>query len=349
MSDSDSGGLPSQQLCLKAVEHTTDAVYITDTDGTIEYVNSAFEELTGYEADEALGKTPRILKSGEHDDSFYDELWETITSGDRWEMEVVDETKRGDTVVFEQTISPITKPDGDIEKFVAIARDITERRQRKRDLERFKQIQARVLRHNLRNRLNIVKFHAEYCARHLDGEYAENAERVISVTNELESLTEKTRTVERFLDQELVPTTVTLDEELRTLVETYRDQFPAVSFTFDCPTACTIEEVPEITLVFRNLIDNAARHNHSNDPSVDVVVDTDESATTVTIRDNGPGIAEQERVAIERGTETALSHGTGLGLWLVSWILGKTTASLTFETGETGTEFVLRFPQTDGS
>jgi PAS domain S-box-containing protein len=297
MSDSDAVGGPSQQLCLEAFEHTSDAVYITDTDGTIEYVNPAFEELTGYEADEAVGKTPRILNSGEHDDSFYEEMWETITSGDRWETEIVDETKRGDTVVFEQTISPITTPDGDVEKFVAIARDITDRRQRERDLERFKQVQSRVLRHNLRNRLNIIKFHAEYCARHLGSEDAEHAERIISVTNDLEALIEKARTVERFLDQEPTPTTISLDEELRALVETCRDQYPAVSFTLDCPTDCELEAVPEIELVFTNLIDNAARHTTAENPSVAVRVETDAAATVVVISDNGPGIPEQELVA----------------------------------------------------
>ncbi|MHB9287776.1 PAS domain S-box protein [Halobacteriales archaeon Cl-PHB] len=344
MRDSNSSKAVPQQLCFEAVKHTADSVYITDTDGTIEYVNPAFEELTGFEEQEALGESPRILNSGEHDDAFYEELWQTITSGERWETKIVDETKGGEEVVFEQTISPITTDDGDVEKFVAIARDITERQRHERDLERFKQIQSRVLRHNLRNQLNIVQFHAEYFSRHLENEYAERAERVISVTNELETLTEKTRTIERLLDRKLEPRTLTLSEDLRALVETYRDQFPTVSFTLDCPADREIEAIPEITLVFENLIDNAARHNDAENPTVEIEVETDESVTTVRIRDNGPGIPEQEVLALERGCETSLNHGTGIGLWLVSWIVEKADATLAFETGSTGTEFWIRIP-----
>ncbi|MEF8871426.1 MAG: PAS domain S-box protein [Haloarculaceae archaeon] len=124
-----------EEICYEAVQQTADAVYITDTDGTIEYVNPAFEDITGYERDEALGETPQILNSGEYDDSFYEELWETVTAGEQWETELVDETKCGDRIILDQTISPITTPDGEVEKFVAVARDVTDRKERERRLE----------------------------------------------------------------------------------------------------------------------------------------------------------------------------------------------------------------------
>ena len=64
-----------------AINHTADVVVITDRDGVIEYVNPAFETITGYTLEEALGQTPRILKSGVHDDRFYEKLWEHISAG----------------------------------------------------------------------------------------------------------------------------------------------------------------------------------------------------------------------------------------------------------------------------
>jgi PAS domain S-box-containing protein len=341
------GGTPadvSAQICYEAVEQTADAVYITDTEGNIEYVNPAFEEITGYEEEEVLGKTPSILNSGEHDDSFYEDLWQTITAGERWETEIIDETKYGDQIVLDQTISPVATDDDEPRKFIAVARDITDRKQRERELERFKHIQSRVLRHNLRNRLSVIKAHAEDCSRELEREYATKAEHVLSEITELETLTSKTQTAERLLDQELIQIQFDLTERLRTLVEKLRDEFPDVSFRLECPSDCPIKAVPEVMLAFENLLDNAARHNDREQPLVEITLRDADTGAVVTIRDNGPGIPKQELMALEGDKETSLRHATGIGLWLVGWILKKDTASYTYETGETGTEFRVRFP-----
>ncbi|WP_338740424.1 PAS domain S-box protein [Haloplanus salilacus] len=117
-----------------AVERSAHAIYITDAEGRIEYVNPAFEEITGYSEQAAVGETPRILKSGEYDDDFYEEFWETITSGEQWEAEMIDERSDDERIVLNQTVAPITDDDGDVRKFVAVARDITERKDRERKL-----------------------------------------------------------------------------------------------------------------------------------------------------------------------------------------------------------------------
>jgi PAS domain S-box-containing protein len=117
-----------------AVERSAHAIYITDVEGTIEYVNPAFEAVTGYSEDAALGNTPRILQSGTYDEAFYEEFWETIRSGAQWEAEMVDERADGEQIVLAQTVAPITDDDGTVRKFVAVARDITERKEREREL-----------------------------------------------------------------------------------------------------------------------------------------------------------------------------------------------------------------------
>ncbi|WP_436927679.1 PAS domain S-box protein [Halosimplex amylolyticum] len=116
----------------KAVEAAGHSVYYTDTDGMIEYVNPAFEETTGYTAEEAIGQTPRLLKSGEHDQDFYEELWNTILAGDTWSGELINSTKDGDRYIIEQTIAPVEDESGELEQFVAVNMDITDRKDRER-------------------------------------------------------------------------------------------------------------------------------------------------------------------------------------------------------------------------
>ncbi|CAI49419.1 receiver/sensor box histidine kinase [Natronomonas pharaonis DSM 2160] len=112
----------------EAIEQTGHAVYITDRDGTIEYVNPAFEELTGYSEAETLGETPNILSSGEYDESFYETFWEALENGEQWEAEMIDQRADGEEIILHQTISPLV--DGDEpQKYVAIAQDVTDRKE----------------------------------------------------------------------------------------------------------------------------------------------------------------------------------------------------------------------------
>ncbi|WP_164471773.1 PAS domain S-box protein [Halosimplex salinum] len=120
----------------EAVEQAGHSVYVTDTDGRIEYVNPTFERVTGYGAEEAVGERTSILNSGEHDDAFFEDLWETIVDGDIWTGEVVNRRKSGETYVVNQTIAPIADDSGAIERFVAINDEITEQKRRERELRR---------------------------------------------------------------------------------------------------------------------------------------------------------------------------------------------------------------------
>jgi PAS domain S-box-containing protein len=124
----------------RAVEQAGHAIYITDTDGTIEYVNPAFEESTGYPRTEAVGENPNILNSGEHKPEFYAGLWNTILSGDVWKGEVINERRDGQRYVVEQTIAPIEDETGTIDRFVAINTDVTQRKAYERRLQRYENI-----------------------------------------------------------------------------------------------------------------------------------------------------------------------------------------------------------------
>ena len=110
-----------------AVEHTEDGILITDISGNILYVNPAFTPLTGYRAEEAIGKNPRLLKSDRQDASYYENLWKTILAGRAWHGQLTNRRKDGTLYTEEMTITPVRDPSGRVTNFIAVKRDITER------------------------------------------------------------------------------------------------------------------------------------------------------------------------------------------------------------------------------
>ncbi len=114
-----------RERLVAAVEQTSDSVIIADLAGTIEYVNPAFERVSGYGRDEALGQNPRILKSGKQSAGFYRALWRRLTRGQTWTGTLVNRHKDGSLYEEEATISPIRSPGGAITGYVAVKRDVT--------------------------------------------------------------------------------------------------------------------------------------------------------------------------------------------------------------------------------
>ncbi len=114
-----------RRLLNTIIEQTAESVVITDTKGNIIYVNPAFEQITGYSRTEAMGQTPRILKSGQHDVPFYRKLWNTITAGQVWRGRFINQKKNGELYTEEATISPVRNDNGDITHYVAVKRDVT--------------------------------------------------------------------------------------------------------------------------------------------------------------------------------------------------------------------------------
>jgi PAS domain S-box-containing protein len=109
-----------------AISQSGEIVIVTDSQGTIQYVNPVFELVTGYSKEEVLGKNPRILKGGTHSTKFYEELWETIRSGKTWRGRLVNRKKSGITYHEDATISPVRDDSGAIMNFVAVKRDVSD-------------------------------------------------------------------------------------------------------------------------------------------------------------------------------------------------------------------------------
>ncbi len=112
-----------------ALEAAANAIVITDVNGAIQWVNSAYTRLTGYSSAEVTGKNPRILSSGKHDAAFYKNLWDTILAGKSWHGELINRRKDGSLYDEEQTITPISDHAGRITHFIGIKQEITSRKQ----------------------------------------------------------------------------------------------------------------------------------------------------------------------------------------------------------------------------
>jgi len=302
-------------------EQSENAVVITDSDGTIQYVNPTFERVNGYSPAEAIGRTPRILKSSQQDKEFYTELWETITDGDVWKSELVNKTKFGELYEAKQTITPVTDEKGDITHFVGMTEDITEDVLTRQTLG----VLNRVMRHNLRNALNVIDGHAELLE---DGELDPKSRRasVMAIREQaasMQNIGEKTAEIRSIWDRaETHERWEQLDIE--SLVETYQRQYPDVNIT--CTSGDTGDIHVRNTELFTNAIDeaitNAIKHTEQPIPEVAITVQRDLGADQfrITIADNGPGVPELERHAINSGEETPLGHSLGIGLWVMKWI-----------------------------
>ncbi|HLG21798.1 MAG TPA: PAS domain S-box protein [Candidatus Manganitrophaceae bacterium] len=153
-----------------AIEQTDDSVVITDREGVIEYVNPAFERKTGYTREEAIGKTPRIVKSGLQGADFYVQLWATVLQGEVFRGMLINKRKNGELYYEEKTITPLKDDKGVITHYVSTGKDVTKRIKMEKNLEevrvekeRLEAIRALSMTyaHNILNAITPVKSYAE--------------------------------------------------------------------------------------------------------------------------------------------------------------------------------------------
>jgi sigma-B regulation protein RsbU (phosphoserine phosphatase) len=130
-----------------ALDAAADGILITDSDGKILWVNPAFSTLTGYSFEEAVGENPQVLKSDVHDRAFYQHMWQTIGDGHVWSGEIVNKRKDGSLYTEEMSITPVRDDEGEIVNYVAIKRDITERKEMEAELDK--------ARHRMEDELNV--------------------------------------------------------------------------------------------------------------------------------------------------------------------------------------------------
>lgn len=325
-----------------AVEHAGNAIFITDDDGTIEFVNDAFEAITGYSAEDAIGETPYLLASCEHDAELYADIWNTILDGDIWTGDITHERASGDRYIAQVTVAPIEGTQGELQGAVAIQDDITTRQLREQQLEVF----HRILRHNLRNELSVVQGYAEVLQEAVDD--GTHVERLEAIQESVRSLVETSSKAHRFRetlsqgaeDAGECSLHAFLGDETDRLSEAY----PDVDLTLEIESQDTLMVDRRATIAIRELIENGCKHGTAASPSVTVTITADSTTVRVTVSDNGPGIPAQERRAIEFGGEDPLRHGSGLGLWIAHWLIYYVGGTIDFEDTTNGTTVTTRLP-----
>jgi signal transduction histidine kinase len=243
---------------------------------------------------------------------------------------------------FVVSASPLTDPTGTRVGRTLVFQDVTEERRREQRL----QVLNRVLRHNLRNEMTTVGGYASMIEERVeDPELREGASIIAERSQTLVDIGEKAREFERVVDGERATDPVDLRALLSEAADGVAAGFPDGRATVG-GDAREVESDPELLrLVFENLIENGLEHADTDRPHVEVTVSvTDDGGATVEVRDNGPGIPDQEVATIRSEREEPLQHGQGIGLWIVQWGVATLGGAVTFADHDSGTVVTVRIP-----
>ena len=338
----------------RAVEESGTPTLITDTEGGIEYVNSEFEELTGYPEGSLIGHPLRRFLDEQSSDRITESFWRTMVERSEWESELRIERKDGRRRITETTITPIGEDAETNDGFVVVMPDITPRveqeqllRDRERELDLLRQILSRYLRHNLRNGLNVILGYAELLESTLPEREARDATKIRETAKRLIKTSEEARKYSALIERENELATQGVSAIVEAVVSDLRERYPGVAIETETPDGCHILASRGISEAIRGVIDNAARHNTADSPWVHVTV-TESDGVRIVVEDNGPGISDLELETLERGSETALKHSQGIGLWLSKWVIENGDGRLSFDTEDGGgTRVTIDFPSAD--
>ncbi|WP_121821173.1 sensor histidine kinase [Halostella salina] len=221
--------------------------------------------------------------------------------------------------------------------FNHLARGLAAREAELREREQRLGVLNRVLRHNLRNEMTVILNYAELLRETADdGRTEQAAATIVETGRDLTDLSEKARQIEEALDDEALGLE---DQEVVGIVEgivaDLREEYPDAEINLSAPETQQVAAVESLWIAVRNVCENALEHTDADEPRVDVTVETEErdgeTRVRVTVADNGPGIPDQEKNVLVEGEETSLQHGSGLGLWLVYWVVDKSRGTLVFD------------------
>lgn len=213
-------------------------------------------------------------------------------------------------------------------------------------LDRQATVLRRVLRHNVRNTVNVVRGYAEAVAEETDDpQCAAFAEEIVDSADELAAVGGKAKSLGTLTGPDPGGTEpVDLATVARGAARTIRRRYPDAAVEVDLPERLRVEAHPRLEEALRNLIENGIEHD-DGDPRVRVVLaESEPDRVTVAVLDDGPGVPAVERRVVESGTETALVHSTGLGLWIARAVVARSGGELRVEDRGDGTAVALTLP-----
>lgn len=360
-----------------AVTQSPVSIIITDHNGIIEYVNPKFTQITGYSADEVVGKNPRIVKSGEISDTEYRNLWETIASGREWHGEMINKKKNGELFWEKVCISPIRNSDGAITHFMGIKEDISDYRQTEREhrqaMAQLRQAQkmeaigqlAGGVAHDFNNLLTIINGYSTLLLHEMPAEnpFRTEVEQILKAGERAADLTHQLLAFSR--RQVLEPKVISINYLVRNLEKMLkrliRENIVLETRLSDC-LGVVKADPGQVEQILMNLLVNA------RDALEDGGVITIETANSfldrafvngnpgavegsyvmLAVHDNGVGMAEETKRKIFEPffTTKIQGKGTGLGLATVYGIVKQSGGyiQVVSELGQ-GASFRVYLPQ----
>lgn len=204
----------------------------------------------------------------------------------------------------------------------------------------------RILRHNLRNDTAVIRGFTQLMAEQLDDAF--HSEIVLTKIDRFMTLCEKARELDQIIAAESRRESAEIVSIVNGVVERVAQEYPAASFTVEYEKEIPVAVFPTFRRAIREIIENAAKHG-GDTPTIAVSLELVPNGIEVQITDDGPGLARHEADVLDTGTETALTHGTGLGLWLSYWIITGHDGSINATGTENGTTVSITIPRTGTS
>ena len=353
-----------------AIQQTAEAIMITDENACIQYVNPAFEKITGYTQQEVIGKTPRILKSGKQDKAFYKGLWETISNGKIWIGHFTNRKKDGSFYEEDTAISPIFDDSGKIINYVAVKRDVTEQlnmQLRLRQAEKMEAIGtlAGGIAHDFNNIIGAIIGYTELSLDDVTDERTKrNLKQVIKASHRAKDLVQQILAFSRQSEQKRKPLLVSLivKEALKLL----RASLPStieIRTNIQAKSSLVLADPTQIHQVMMNLCTNAAHAMREHGGVIEVSlreVEIDKEMVKnyqelrpgtyvkLMVKDTGVGIDPKiiDRIFEPYFTTKEVGQGAGMGLALVHGIVKSYNGEITVysEKGK-GTTFNVFLPR----
>lgn len=323
-----------RELLEGTVDTIKDIFYIVGPDGGMQRWNSSVNKETGYSDSEVGSMSAFDFFDKKDKRKISASIGEAISEGySEVEAELV--TKQGEKIPYEFRSGRLTWDDGSIRGIVGIGRNITERKQREKQLT----IINRMLRHNIRNSMNIILTEARQLR---DGAAPAVGNRIVQAGKKVIEQSKKARVIN----------SLSVDYDRREVVDVTGIVVEASNkiegeFT-DCGVECTAPQsaeavaVPQIKDAIEELIENGVSHTQKESATVSVEVDKDGTSTTVTVSDEGPHIPEQEKKALTGELDVdPLNHAEGLGMWMIHWVVETSGGSVSVSRGENGNRITV--------
>ncbi|MGQ3328373.1 histidine kinase N-terminal 7TM domain-containing protein [Halorubrum sp. FL23] len=326
------------------IEKSPNVIAVCGTDGLVRYVSPSIERLLGHAPAEVEGRPVVDLVHPDDRREAQRAFEQAFETDEQQSLDHRIAHADGNWRQFETVIERLFE---DTEEVVITATDVSENRRYEQRL----QVLNRVLRHDLKNDANVIGGYADVLRDHVDDDEGHNYLDVIDRKVEtLTHLSNQAREIDVALHSDGARAEIDLSVLVTRLCESLESSFPEATVTVSTPGAAVVCADELLESAIRNVLENAVVHNNGDQPIVEVSVDRDDDGYRIAVADNGPGIPPVERSVFSEARETALEHASGLGLWLVHWIVTESGGELEIHTREpTGTLITMWLPTPNGA